>query len=171
MNVGVQPPSFRAMMTTEIDPAFDGRVRVAVLEGFLLGRRPTVASVASVVAASASDVGTAFRRLASGRAFVLAPDTNEIRMAAPFSGVRSEFRVRVGERSYYANCIWDALGIPAMLAGVGRPADASIETRCADCAASLALEVRDGRVTAEPPAPVAHFAVPAARWWADIVYT
>ena len=158
-------------MSTQPASDFDARVRLAVLEGFLRGQRPSVASVASVVAAPASDVSAAFERLAAGRAFVLAPGTHDLRMAAPFSAVQTDFRVRVGERSYYANCVWDALGIPAMLAGAGRPADASIETRCADCAAPLGLEVRDGRVTAEPAAPVAHFAVPAARWWADIVYT
>ena len=158
-------------MSTSPQSDFDARVRLAVLEGFLLGGRPSVASVASVLTASADDVGAAFERLAAGRAFVLAPGTRDILMAAPFSGVRTDFRVRVGERSYYANCAWDALGIPAMLAAVGRSADASIETRCLDCAASLAIDVRGGELTAEPPGPVAHFGVPAARWWADIVYT
>ena len=149
----------------------DARVRLAIHEGFLGGRRPTVASVASVVDAAPDEVAAAFDRLAAGRAIVLADGTQEILMAAPFAGRQSDFRVRVGERSYYANCIWDALGIPAMLAAAGRPSDASIETRCADCAAPLLLEVRDGHVTAEPPDAVAHFAVPAAQWWADIVFT
>ena len=158
-------------MTPETESAFDSRVRLAVLEGFLLGQRPSVASVASMLASSAEAVTAAFGRLASGRAFVLSSGTSELRMAAPFSGVRTDFRVRVGDRSYYANCIWDALGIPAMLAGAGRPADASVETRCLDCAAPLSLEVGAGEVTADPPEPVVHFAVPAARWWADIVYT
>ena len=149
----------------------DRNVRLAVLEEFLTGRRPSVASVTSVLDATAGDVGASFERHAAGRAFVLAPGTRDILMAAPFSGVRTDFRVRLGDRSHYANCIWDALGIPAMLAGAGRDADASIETRCADCAAPLTLELRAGKVAADPPAPVAHFAVPAARWWEDIAHT
>ena len=154
-----------------MNPDFDARVRLAVLEGFLGGRRPGVAEISSVLDAPATEVSASFERLAAGRAFVLVPGTSEIHMAAPFSGVRTEFRVRVGDRSYHANCIWDALGIPAMLAGAGRPADASIETRCPDCAEALTVDVRDDGIVADPRDPVAHFAVPAARWWADIVYT
>ena len=149
----------------------DAAARLAILEEFLLSRRPSVASIASTLGRDASDVEAAFDRLATGRAIVLAPRTRDIRMAAPFAGVQTDFRVRCGERSYYANCIWDALGIPAMLAAAGRPGEASIETRCADCSAPLRLDVTDGRVRAEPVDAVAHFAVPAAQWWADIVFT
>jgi hypothetical protein len=151
--------------------SFDTSVRLAILEEFLLGRRPSVASVASVLEAEAQEVAGAFERLAMGRVLVLAEGTREIVMAAPFAGVKTDFRVRAGGRSYYANCIWDALGIPAMLAGAGRAADVTVETRCADCAAPLGLEVHDGSLSADPPGVVTHFAVPAARWWADIVYT
>lgn len=150
---------------------FDVAVRLAIMDAFLLERRPSVASVASVLDAGSGAVAEAFDRLAAGRAIVLAPDSRDIQMAAPFAGGRTDFRVRAGERSYDANCVWDALGIPAMLAGAGRRADADVETRCADCAAPLALAVRAGRVTADPPGVVAHFAVPASRWWADIVFT
>ena len=66
---------------------------------------------------------------------------------------------------YFANCIWDALGIPAMLGGV----DARIETRCSDCGEALAVEVQDHTVRGD--SQVVHFAVPAARWWDDIVFT
>ena len=149
----------------------DTPVRLAILESFVRGRRPSVAGVASVVNAEPALVEAAFDRLAAGRAIVLEAGSHEIRMAAPFSGVRTDFRVRAGERSYYANCIWDALGIPAMLAGAGRDAEVEIETRCLDCADELTLAVRAGEVTARPGSPVAHFAVPAARWWADIVFT
>jgi len=149
----------------------DAVVRLAIQEEFLLGRRPSVASIASTLGRDAPDVESAFDRLAAGRALVLAQGTRDILMAAPFAGVQTDFRVRCGERSYYANCIWDALGIPAMLAAAGRPSDASIESRCADCAAPLRLDVAAGRVRAEPAEVVAHFAVPAARWWDDIGFT
>jgi hypothetical protein len=58
-----------------------------------------------------------------------------------------------------------------MLAGAGRPATASIDTRCPDCATPLSIEVRDGHLTSDSSGVVVHFAVPAARWWADIVFT
>ena len=156
-------------MTPEMN--FDTVVRVAIIDGFVAGVTPSVASVAQAVEATEDQVAAVFDRLAAGRAIVLQPGTHDILMAAPFAGVRTDFRVQVGERSHYANCIWDALGIPAMLAGAGRPTNATIETRCADCDAPLGLDVRDGRLTTNPAEAVAHFAVPASRWWADIVFT
>lgn len=158
-------------MTEPAPQDLDAAVRLAIQEEFLLGRRPSVASIASTLGRDASDVEAAFDRLAAGRALVLQQGTRDIRMAAPFAGVQTDFRVRCGERSYYANCIWDALGIPAMLAAAGRPSDATIETRCADCSAPLRLDITGSGVRAEPAEVVAHFAVPAAQWWADIVFT
>jgi hypothetical protein len=156
---------------TDSDIPFDTTVRLAIMDAFLAGGRPSPAAIAATLGAGARVVEAAVDRLAAGRAIVLRPGTRDILMAAPFAGVPTEFRVGVGMSLYHANCIWDALGIPAMLAGAGRPADASIETRCADCAAPLSLAVRAGEVVADPPDAVAHFAVPAARWWADIVFT
>jgi Alkylmercury lyase len=152
-------------------PDFDPSVRLAIMEALLGGSVPTVASVSSALGAAPDDVAAAVDRLAAGRAIVLRPGSREILMAAPLAGVRTEFSVRVGEQPLYANCIWDAVGVPVMLAGAARPADVTIETRCADCAEVLKLEVRDGRLTTNPPDAVAHFAVPAGRWWADIVFT
>jgi len=151
--------------------SFDTSVRLAIMDGFLTGATPSVGAVASALGTDIGSVEAAFDRLAAGRAIVLTPGTRDIRMAAPFAGVPTDFRVRVGERSYYANCIWDAVGIPAMLAGAAPSADARIETECADCSAPVGLAVDAGRLTTDVPGAVVHFAVPAARWWADIVFT
>jgi hypothetical protein len=103
----------------------------------------------------------AIRRLGAERILVL--DGDRIRMAAPFSGVPTPFVVRTGDRSYYANCIWDALGISPML-----KIDSTIETHCPDCAAPLSLAIVNEELFGDG---VVHFAVPAIRWWEDIVYT
>lgn len=150
---------------------FDTTVRLSIMDRFLSGGTPSVDGVAGVLGAERSAVASAFERLAASRAIVLDGGTHELVMAAPFAGRPTDFRVRVGARVYYANCVWDALGIPAMLAGDGRVSDAIAETTCADCGAALGLEVRAGQVSAAPADAVAHFAVPAARWWADIVFT
>jgi hypothetical protein len=150
---------------------FDSTVRLAIIDALLAGRTPSPASVAQTLHVNAGDVAGAFDRLAAGRAIVLDPSTRDVRMAAPLAGVETDFRVHVGDRFVYANCIWDALGVPAMLAGAGRPATARIDTQCPDCAHPLTMEVRDGRLTSHPSDAVVHFAVPAARWWADIVFT
>ena len=144
---------------------FDARVRLAILQGFIDGDTPSMATVAAALGEPASDVAMSFERLAVGRAIVLTPGTHEIRMAAPFAGKPTDFRAMVAGSAYFANCIWDAMGIPAML---GAP-DARIETVCGDCNTLLHLDLRDGGVTGD--ATVVHFAVPAARWWENIVFT
>jgi hypothetical protein len=149
----------------------DAAVRLTILETFVAGDRPSVASVAAALALDEADAAASFDRLAAGRAIVLGGGSRDLLMAAPFAGTPTDHRVHVGERAYYANCVWDALGIPAMLAAAGRPAEARITTRCPDCAATIHLAVQGGQVVAEPDEPVAHFAVPAARWWEDIGFT
>ncbi len=105
----------------------------------------------------------ALRELHDARSVVLGDD-GRIRMLNPFSLVPTPHRVHAGGRWWYGNCAWDALGIVAALGGEGRH-----ETSCPDCSEPLALEVRDGEL-AETDA-VFHLAVPAARWWDDIVFT
>jgi hypothetical protein len=152
--------------------SFDVEVRLAIQRAFIAGRpTPTVASVASALDAPEGDVAAAFDRLAVGHVIVLFPGTRDLRMSAPFAGRPTDFVVTAGERSYHANCVWDALGVVAMLGGDGRRVDADVRTTCADCGAALALAVRDGAVQADPAGAIAHFAVPAARWWTDIGFT
>ena len=151
---------------------FDTTVRLAIQRAFLDGRpTPAVASIAADLRASPAEVERAFERLAEGRVIVLAPRTHEILMSAPFAGRPSGFSVAVGEHVHYANCIWDALGIPAMLSRDGRYPNADIRSTCADCGLDLSIALRAGAVSADPAGAVAHFAVPAARWWADIAFT
>jgi hypothetical protein len=140
----------------------DGDVRCAIYDLTIrTGSVPSAAGVASEVGTSEHETMEAIRRLATERIVVL--DGDRIRMAAPFSGVPTPFVVRAGDRSYYANCIWDALGISPML-----KIDSTIETHCPDCAAPLSLSVVNEELFGEG---VVHFAVPANRWWQDIVYT
>ena len=128
------------------------------------GRVPAVSEIADGLLLSMDDVQAALSRLAVGRVLVLAPGTTNIWMANPFSAVPTPFRVLAKGRTYFGNCIWDALGIPAIL-----DADGTVETTCGDCGDRMALEARNG--TLARPAGVVHFAVPAARWWDNIGYT
>ena len=142
---------------------FDRDVRLAIYRTVVdTGRPPTAPEVAGELGVAISDVETAFGRLADGHAIVLAPGTPYIWMANPFSAIPTPFEVEVGDRRYFANCIWDALGIPACL-----HADARVDTYCPDCSAPLALTVRSDELDATAEG-VIHFAVPAAHWWDDI---
>src|SRR5260370_16771731 len=77
---------------------------------------PTSADVAKALSTSPEEIEAALERLHKKRLLVPEPgNPSRIRMAPPFSGVETPFRVKVQDRIYYANCVWDALGIPAAL--------------------------------------------------------
>jgi len=126
---------------------------------------PTAVAVAQRIGAAPQQVEAAFTRLYEKRLLVPEPGhPSRIRMAPPFSGVPTAFPVETRGKRYYANCAWDALGIPAAL-----HEDAVIPAADAFTGERLTLEVKAGR--AVPQECVIHFAVPAARWWEDIIYT
>jgi len=95
--------------------------------------------------------------------FVL-QENGELWRAAPFSAVPTAFPVKVGNRSYYGNCIWDALGIPAMLGQ-----NARIDASCGCCNLQMLLKVENGRLLGSKG--LIHIAVPARDWYKDIVFT
>jgi hypothetical protein len=145
---------------------FDTHVKIRIYDTIArTGSAPTAQDVAEALTASTQEVAAAFGRLHAKRLLVPEPgDPSRIRMAPPFSGVETAFRVRTRERRYFANCVWDALGIPAAL-----HEDAVVDAEDGHTGEPMQLEVRGG---APVPAPVvAHFAVPAALWWTDIVHT
>ena len=129
-----------------------------------LGRAPSADDVADALGSTGATVLAGWQRLHDGHALVLDDDRTAIVMANPFSGVPTAFRVHSDGRSWFANCAWDALGIPAAL-----HVDGSIRSSCADCGDALELEVRDMRP--DDPSLLFHSLVPASRWWDDIVFT
>lgn len=139
-------------------------VRLALFQLFAeSGRAPAPAEVATRAEVPVDVVRSEYERLHEDHAIVLDPESRDVWMANPFSAVPTAYRVRIGDRSWFANCIWDGLGICAMLGGEG-----TLETECADCGEPLTLAVRDGEVHGEG---VAHFLVPAAHFWDDIGFT
>jgi hypothetical protein len=126
---------------------------------------PSVADVAQQLGARVEDVQHAFGELHQKRLLVPEPsDPTHIRMAPPFSGVPTSFKVIVGTKTYFAPCAWDSIGICAALHD-----DGMVRTNDAHTREPINVVVRDG---APKPTPcVIHFAVPAAHWWDDIVYT
>ena len=143
----------------------DVRAKLAIYEHFAsVGTRPTLDEVAERVGVSVPHVREILGRLRAQRLLVLDADGESIRMAPPFSGVPTQHRVVASGVSYYANCAWDALGIPAALRRA-----ATVHSRCEQSQEPLELAVSDrgpGRSTW-----VFHCVVPAARWWDDIVFT
>jgi hypothetical protein len=144
---------------------FDTQVKLNVYETVASTTMvPSIAAVAAAVAASPAQVRQSFERLQQQRLLVLFSGTGEIRMAPPFSAVPTPHLVRIGKRTYTANCIWDAFGIAAAL-----KKDAVIDTRSGGDGGPMQFEVQ-GHLPVDRPC-VVHYAVPAAKWWADIVFT
>jgi len=113
--------------------------------------------------APSEEVIESLKRLAAGRALVMQRDRDEILMAPPFSAVATPFAVESGGVSYFGNCIWDALGIPAML-----HRDAEIHASCGDCGTAMDVRIENGVVHGEG---LIHFALPPTQWWNDVVFT
>ena len=155
------------MMDAAREAAFDAEVRRCVYEHAMTeGAPPPSAACAAALSCSTDDVRAAFRRLADARVLVLQEGGGEILMAAPFSAVPTPFLVRSGARAYYAPCAWDALGVPVVL---GR--DAEVEASCGCCGTRMSLRVEGGALVEGEPGGVVHFALPAARWWENVVFT
>lgn len=145
--------------------AVDRDVRLFVYERFVdEALPPSAEDVASALALPPAEVEASFARLEAGHVLVFAPGTRNIWMANPLSAFPTPFRVETPRGSYWGTCIWDAFGIVAMLGG-----DGAVLTSCADCGEAMELRVAGGSL--EPAEGVAHFAVPARRWWDNIGYT
>ncbi len=143
----------------------DEAVRLHLYERFVeAGAPPSAAETAEALGRSESEVADSYRRLEANHVIVLAPGTLNVWMANPLSAVPTPFRVGTRRGSYWGNCIWDALGVVAMLGDSG-----AVSTRCADCNEPMQLRVAGGEL--EPTAGIAHFAVPARRWWENIGFT
>jgi hypothetical protein len=129
-----------------------------------LGRPPDLTETAEELGLSAEQTEAGLRRLHDAHWLVLEHDRPAIRMANPFSAVPTPHLVEAGGRSWYANCAWDAFGIPAAL-GVG----GHIASACPDCGETIEMDVIQQRP--EPDDDIFHVLVPARSWWADIAFT
>lgn len=135
---------------------FDEQVRWRVYQAFeRTARPPTLTELATGLGVNLFAVEEALTRLHRAHAIVLAPGSHHVWMAHPFSAVPTAYPVELDGRRYWANCAWDALGIPAMM---GK--DASAATVCPDCNERVTIPVafrdrsgrsRDkGRPTSDP---------------------
>lgn len=144
---------------------FDTEVKLAVYRHFAdTGQAPRPGELATRLGCSPDDVRAAFARLRQNRVLFLEPDGETIRMAPPFSGIPTGHRVDIGQQRYFANCAWDALGIAAALYR-----EAMVFSSCGQSGEPLRLSV--GIDGPEPSDWLFHCQVPAARWWADLVFT
>ncbi|MBM3122245.1 MAG: hypothetical protein FJZ97_08685 [Chloroflexi bacterium] len=140
-------------------------VRQSIYDGFLAeGRSLSAAEIAGRLGTGVGEVRQELKKLAQAHALVLQAESGEVLMANPFSAVPTALPVTSQGRSWWGNCIWDALGILAMVG-----ADGDVATACPDCGEALSLSIRAGTLSGGPA--IAHFFVPVRSWWEDIVFT
>ncbi len=128
------------------------------------GHVPQSNEIATALGESEQEIHESIKRLAANKILMLAPSDGRIWAAAPFCATPSSFRVSSRGVNYFGICIWDALGIPAVL-----HQDAVVNTVCGDCGEPMTLEIRDGKLARSEG--VIHFAVPARNWWDNIGFT
>ena len=125
---------------------------------------PRVDETASYFALTHEEASEAYVELHQRHALFLKPGTHEIFMANPFSGVETQFKVRADGKTYFANCAWDSLGIPAAL-----HTDAAIEASCAQSGEPIRLSVSGEQVRESNV--LVHFLIPFREWYNDLTST
>ncbi|HET7143581.1 MAG TPA: organomercurial lyase [Anaerolineales bacterium] len=105
---------------------------------------PSVEGTARHFNISKEEAGKIYKELNNRHAFFLEPGSLTIRMANPFSGIPTDFKVHANGKTYFANCAWDMLGIPAALAS---RCDAVIEAVFTESNDAVRLEVKNGQIT------------------------
>ncbi len=125
---------------------------------------PSVDETACHFNISVEEAGELYKELHNRHSLFLEPETLDIRMANPFSGIPTDFKVYANGKTNFPNCAWDMLGIPAAL-----HSDADIEAICTESYEIVQLEIRDGKVTNGEL--LVHFPLPFARWYDDLVFT
>lgn len=142
------------------------QVRTYVYMELFGGRpAPTPATIAKHIGTTPQGAANALQRLQDDYdALVLVPGTSYIWMAEPFSALPTDYPVHDHSKTWYGNCIWDALGIAALVGGT-----VSIPAVCPHTGTPLTLETGPNGLVKDPG--VAHFSVPASRWWESIGFT
>jgi len=142
----------------------DRRLRMFVYQHLLRHEKcPSIAEISRGLRTTSAKVRASLTRLSESHAF-MTQENGELWRAAPFSCIPTAFPVKVGKKSWFGNCIWDALGIPASLYK-----DAKIGAACGCCNSDMPVEIRGGKLRAGEG--IIHIAVPARHWYRDVVFT
>ncbi len=142
---------------------FERRVRAAIFQSLHdSGRAPSAREVAAALDATEAETTAALHALHDAHRLVLVPDSTDLWMAHPFSGVPTDFVVHAGARQWFANCVWDGLAI------LGFAGDGRLDTHSPQSKAPISFEVRNGRVSGDG---IVHFLVPARSFWDNIGFT
>jgi hypothetical protein len=150
------------------EPTLDQRVRVSIFQTLAdTGRPPVVEELMTEFNLTRPDAVATLVRLAEARHIALVSGTARILMAFPFSGIATPFRVDADDRTYFANCAWDAVALHSALAK-----DIRIDSFCHHCGERIRIDMSGGHATlVEPAETIVYLALRPAEWWEDIITT
>jgi hypothetical protein len=141
-------------------------VRLAVYESFARqGTPPDPADLVRQFEVSREDIRDALGQLATARHVVL-DDDGSIVMAHPFSAIPLGFSVMGASTLWWGGCAWDSFAMPHLL---HRESSLLVATTCPGCSRAHAWNLT--RTAPPEGGEVAHFLIPAARMWDDVVCT
>ena len=141
----------------------DAELRYSIYRTFADSGGPPTASQLATWCGGSEAAELALRRLHDAHAVVL-DAVGAIRMALPFSVADTGHTVTSGDQSWWANCAWDTLAIPAAL-----NIDAAIEAAWLDTGDPVDLAIQDGELSHTHG--FIHFQISARHWWDDILET
>ncbi|MET0933247.1 MAG: organomercurial lyase [Mycetocola sp.] len=148
----------------DLDPTAES-VRLGIYRHLAAnGQAPTRNELARTLGLERERVDDAFLELARTRHVVL-DSRGDIVLAHPFATRNFAFSVMGEQNLWWGGCAWDAFAIPHLV-----PTEPSVlvATTCPDCSTPHAWTVATDR----PPTgnQVAHFLVPTAHIWDDVVH-
>ena len=129
-------------------------------------RAPVVEEIMQRFTLRRREVVDLLRGLETTRQLALVPGTERILMAHPFSAIATPFRVETREgRTFFANCAWDSIAFHVLLEEPIR-----IDSYCHHCGETVEIRLADDAVqSARPASTLVYLALPAAKWWQNIV--
>lgn len=142
-------------------------VRLAVYRAFVeTGRPPSAGELGHSLGCPVAEVTRLLAELHAARHIVLDPNGRDVVMAHPFSAVPLGFSVMGATTLWWGGCAWDSFAVPHVVPGDD---EVVVATTCPACSTPHAWLVD----AASPPPgnQLAHFLVPAAHMWDDVVHT
>jgi hypothetical protein len=144
---------------------FDWSVRTTIYRTFAeRGSAPALAEIAATLGSTEHRVRASLQTLFAAHEIAPLRSGDGVWMANPFSAVPTDYVVETPRMTCYANCAWDALGVPAITG-----TDGWTRTRCAESDEALEFGVRNRRL--EGDAAVIHLVTPLRDAWLDIGFT
>jgi Alkylmercury lyase len=141
-------------------------IRLKVYCNFAATGQPgTVDELAGQMGSTRPDLEAALQHLEDQRHLVL-DASGEVVLAHPFASIPLGFSVMGSATLWWGGCAWDSFALPHLLED---ETDVLVATRCPSCDAAIAWVVNDRCAPSGDAA--AHFLVPAAHIWDDVLRT